>query len=97
MRFEDLGNGEARIGYGSFAVILREDGFRIEAAEDFRLEARIGRYDDHMPELVSAGERKLILRYMGTEYGIALTAGSFEGPAEVRSENGAVEAAVIRI
>lgn len=96
MTFEDLGNGEARVGYGAFSVLLREDGLRIESDADFRLEYRIGRTDDHMPAVVSAGERELILRYDGADYGFALKAGSFDGPTAAVSENGAVEAVVVR-
>ena len=96
MTFRDLGGGEARVSYGAFSFLLREDGFRVESDGDFRLEYRIGRYDDHMPEVVSRDERELVLRYMGTEYGFALTAGTFDGPTAVSSENGAAEFTIIR-
>ncbi|MBQ3957069.1 MAG: hypothetical protein II650_04550 [Clostridia bacterium] len=96
MTFEDLGGGEAKIGYGAFSILLREDGFRVESDGDFRLEYRIGRYDDHMPAVVSCKRDALVLRYMETEYGLALKSGSFDGPTAVRSENGAAEFAIIR-
>lgn len=96
MTFEDLGGGEAKIGYGAFSILLREDGFRVESDGDFRLEYRIGRYDDHMPAVVSCKRDELVLRYMETEYGLALKSGSFDGPTAVRSENGAAEFAIIR-
>ena len=96
MTFEDLGNGCARVGYGAFFVLLREDGFRIESEEDFRLEYRIGRYDDHMPAVISAGERELILRYMDRNYGFALQSGTFDGQTAAASENGAIDALIIR-
>ncbi|MBQ7599534.1 MAG: hypothetical protein IJU57_02555, partial [Clostridia bacterium] len=60
------------------------------------LEYRIGRYDDHMPEAVSCSGRELVLRYMGAEYGFALEAGTFDGPAAAVSENGAAEFRIIR-
>ncbi|MBQ3707883.1 MAG: hypothetical protein II889_08235 [Clostridia bacterium] len=92
MTFTDLGNGAAHVDYGSFAVLLSEDGLAVESDADFTLAYRFGKTDDHMPAVVSCGGKELRLSYHGAEYGIALRAGTFASPVLVRSENRRAEA-----
>ena len=40
--------------------------------------------------------RELVLRYQGTDYGLALNAGTFDGPTAVRSETGTADFIIIR-
>ncbi len=94
MTFCDLGNGAARIDYGAFAVEVREGCIAVFSAADFVLENRIGQPGNHLPDVLSCGEKDLWLCYGGAEYGIALRQGTFESPARARSENGKIEAAI---
>ena len=97
MTFTDLGKGRAKVEYGAFSVLLREDGFTVESDGDFSLVCRIGNDTDHKPVVVSCGEQELTLRYAAAEYGLRLSEGKLESALEARSENGKISATVFRI
>lgn len=95
MTFTDTQNGTARVDYETFAVLLREDGFAVTADEDFALTYRFGRTDDHMPHVVQAAEKTLLLRYHDTVYGLHLKEGTFVCATEVRSENKKIDCEIV--
>ena len=96
MEFRDNGDKTARINYGSFSFLLREDGFSVESDGAFTLAYRFGKTDDHMPETLSAGERELLLRYNGAVYGLALSCGRFRKALTAESENDRIDVKIIR-
>ena len=96
MTFTDQGGNCAKIDYGSFSVLLREDGFTVESDGDFALVYRFGKEDDHMPAVVSHGERELTLTYGGAEYGVRLSCGRFRSVVSARSEDGKLSVSVFR-
>jgi len=95
MEFTDLGNGRAKVDYGSITFTLREDGFTVTGAEPFRLENRIGSRDDHMMEVKSQNESTVNFSYMGTDYGISLEHGHFENAENIVSEYNMIDVTVI--
>ena len=90
-RFTETGPDSALVDFGSIRIHLTERGVRIMADGDFTLENRIGKTDRHFPTLVSCNASALQLQYGGMEYTVALTAGHFEGPKRICSENGVIE------
>ena len=95
MTFCDLRDGAARVDYGAFGVEVREGRIAVFSDGDFVLENRIGQSGNHLPDVLSCGEKDLRLCYGGAKYGLTLRQGTFNGPARVRSENGKVEAEII--
>ena len=90
-RYTPTGPDSALVDFGSIRFTLMERGLKIICDEDFTLEARIGKRDRHFPEPVSWGGGELRLRCSGMDYGISLSAGRFDGPGRIRSEEGTVE------
>ena len=97
MMFTDLGKGCAKVEYDAFSVLLREDGFTLESDGEFNLVYRFGKDNDHMPVVVSCGEKELILHYAGTKYGLRLSEGKLESVLSACSENGKISVSVFRI
>ena len=96
MTFSDIGNGSARIDYGSFSVVMSEYGFCLESDRPFTAEYIFGKKDAHMPEIMSSSERKLTLSFKGATYGLELTEGRFCSALKASSENGRIETLVFR-
>ncbi len=96
MRYSEPDCRSARVDYGTFSVLLCEDGFTVESDADFTLVYRFGRTDDHMPSLVSHEEKELTLTYSGAVYGLRLECGRFRSPLAARSENGRLSVSVVR-
>ena len=96
MEFHDNGDGTARVGYGAFSFLLREDGFTVESDGPFALLYRFGKPDCHMPDVLSLAGRELTLRYNGAEYGCELTEGRFVSAVKARSENDRISVRIVR-
>jgi len=92
MNFEDLGSGRARVDFGALSFVLDERSMTVSGPEGFRLESRIGSAE-HVPEVISATDKRLDLRYAGVEYSIILEHGRFADPQTILSENGLIKAA----
>ncbi len=96
MEFRDNGDGTALVSYGSFSVLLREDGFTVEADGTFTLAYRYGRRTGRMPAVTARTDRRLDLRYEGAACGLLLTRGRFLSDTEARSEDGTLSVSVVR-
>lgn len=58
--------------------------------KDFRITCRIGQAGNHLAEIVSEEEKRLVLEYKGVRYGLELIKGRFDGLTAV-SEDGKLE------
>ena len=93
-RFTQTGPNSALMDFGSIRFTLMERGMKIISHEEFTMDVRIGKTDRHFPTLHSCTDRTLQLNYSGMDYGIALTAGQFEGPGRLCPEDGCIELTV---
>lgn len=91
MKFEDLGNGCAKVTYGDFVIELNEKSFKITGDKEFTFENRVGTHGNHLPETVSIDKKTLNLNYGGVDYFIKLGEGNFESERKIVSENNKVE------
>ena len=73
-------------------ITLRENSIRIERTSPFRLENRIGKKNDHVPTVISAGESEIVLEYSGIKYKITLRSGRFENTVTTCSCGNVIEA-----
>lgn len=92
LTFEDAGNGKMRLDYGNFKVLAEETKLTLKAEDDFTLENRLGRKDDHLPSVVEMTGKSLTLSYQGAKYRVILTKGRFETPTKISSEDGEIKA-----
>lgn len=95
LKFTDLGDGSAKLTYGSVEVELSESELKITAPKPFVLENRIGKDGGHLPTIVSQSANEIVLDYTGTEYKITLIKGFFKDSLHVESDqSGAIEAII---
>ena len=97
MSFSDSGNGKAKVDYGNFMFLLKNDSFTVSSESDFNLEYRFCKDVKELPVVLSLSERELRLEYQKTLYGIRLDRGLFASSVSVRSENGQIEVSILRI
>lgn len=90
--FTDAGNGCTVLEFDGTTITLRENSIRIERASPFRLENRIGKKNDHVPTVISAGESEIVLEYSGIKYKITLRSGKFENTVTACSCGNVIEA-----
>lgn len=90
--FTDAGNGCALLELDGTTITLRENSIRIERTSPFRLENRIGKKNDHVPTVISAGESEIVLEYSGIKYKITLRSGRFENAVTACSCGNVIEA-----
>lgn len=95
LRFTDKGEGKALLELGEITVLLEERRLTVTAEREFILENRIGKQNDHLPEVIYSDDNTVKLKYQGTEYGIRLTEGSIDGVCRIKSENKRVSAEII--
>ena len=92
MAFTDLGEGKARVNFGSIVFGMRDNLLLCTADRPFRLENRIGKDGGHLPTVVSLTEKELTLSYDGRTYRITLEKGTFRDAKTLLSENNIVSA-----
>ena len=92
MEFTDLGEGKARVNFGSIVFGMRDNLLLCTADRPFRLENRIGKDGGHLPTVVSLTEKELTLSYSGRTYRITLEKGTFRDAKTLLSENNIVSA-----
>lgn len=92
MEFTDLGEGKARVNFGSIVFGMRDNLLLCTADRPFRLENRIGKDGGHLPTVVSLTEKALTLSYDGRTYRITLEKGTFRNAKTILSENNIVSA-----
>lgn len=90
-RFTQTGPDSALVDYGCIRFTLLERGMKIICDGEFRIENRVGKRDRHFPQILLCSDKALHLRYNGTDYGVELTAGYFDGPGSICSEDGVIE------
>lgn len=90
LRFSDMGGGCAEADYGALKVVLNENRIELRGGEGFSLEARLAPETSYVPQILGDSQRRLKLKYAGTEYSVHLTAGRFDGLRRVISENGVI-------
>ncbi len=96
MIFSDMGQGTAHIDYGTFSITLSDDRFCIESDGPFTAEYKFGKKDAHIPQIVSSSEKKLLMSFKCSEYGLELTDGAFCSALKARSDNDRIEALIFR-
>ena len=92
MEFTDLGEGKARVNFGSIVFGMRDNLLLCTADRPFRLENRIGKDGGHLPAIVSLTEKELTLSYDGRTYRITLEKGTFVNAKTILSEDNIVSA-----
>ena len=87
MTFSEPTEGVAKADFGSISIALSEKEISIFRKGGFKVQYRYSSKSDHMPKIISSGEKELNLLYDGTKYGFDLVFGKFTGPTEIISEN----------
>lgn len=95
MTFTDKGDGTALIDYGTFSVLLRENGFTFTSDGDFELKYFYGIDNDHMEEIVDVSEDRILMGFEGATYGLKLESGAFTSACSARSEGGKLSCDIV--
>ena len=86
MSFSDLGDGCAKVSYGSLSFCLKENSFTIEGNKPFTLKNVIGIDGNHKPSVLSLNDKEVAFEYGGEKYRVKTKIGKVINESEFSSE-----------
>ncbi|MBQ2941135.1 MAG: hypothetical protein IJD97_02750 [Clostridia bacterium] len=86
MSFSDLGDGCAKVSYGSLSFELKENSFKIEGNAPFSLKNMIGIDGNHKPSVLSLNDKEVTFEYGREKYRVKAKTGKVLSESEFSSE-----------